>query len=325
VLVSEAMLQQTQVATVIPYFHRFIERFPTIEALASADERQVLRLWQGLGYYSRARNLHAAAKTIVRQCAGRLPRSVDGLLELPGVGRYTACAIASLAFDEPAAVVDGNVTRVLARLDAVEDDPRTGDTRGRLWERAQELLARRRPGDFNSAMMELGAIVCKPSNPRCPACPVRRHCQARAAGLQERIPVPRTTRVRPVVRRWAICVRDRSRWLIEQRPARGRWAGMWQFVTLAADGRLTSTRVTEATGLKTTRPRRLGAISHGLTHRQYEFEVYACERRGGEASWNGRPRAWVTLQELSDYPLPRPHVRIATTLAAERCRALHRD
>ncbi len=174
VLVSEAMLQQTQVATVIPYYQRFLDQFPSIAELACADEHDVLRLWQGLGYYSRARNLHAAAKRIANELGGTFPDTVESLLELPGVGRYTAGAVASIAFDRRAPILDGNVVRVLCRIDKVEGDPREKNTQAGLWTRAEEILPAKRPGDFNSALMELGATICTPRNPRCLFCPVRK-------------------------------------------------------------------------------------------------------------------------------------------------------
>src|SRR6266545_8115268 len=183
VLVSELMLQQTQVSTVVPYFHRFIARFPKVQALARADEQDVLRLWQGLGYYSRARNLHAAAKKVVHELHGRFPRTAQELRRLPGVGRYTAGAIASIAFDEPAPAVDGNVARVFCRLHGHESE-----TQEEWWTCAAKLVAGPRPGDFNSAMMELGAMVCTPKAPKCMLCPVAEHCEALAGGMQEKLP-----------------------------------------------------------------------------------------------------------------------------------------
>ena len=170
------MLQQTQVATVIPYYHRFLEQFPTPAALADADEQQVLRLWQGLGYYSRARNLRRAAQRIVAEHGGKVPDRLDKLLMLPGIGRYTAGAIASIAFGKRAPILDGNVQRVLCRLDAIKGDPRERMVNQTLWKRAEEILPQKRVGDFNSALMELGATVCIPRGPRCLTCPVADHC-----------------------------------------------------------------------------------------------------------------------------------------------------
>jgi A/G-specific adenine glycosylase len=176
VLISETMLQQTQVATVIPYFHRFITKFPTIADLAAADQQEILKLWQGLGYYSRARNLRSAAQMILKDFAGQLPSEVDHLLKLPGVGRYSAGAIASIAFERRAPILDGNVARVLCRIDKIETDPRDRATNAHLWKRAEEILPKKQIGDFNSALMELGATVCTPRNPQCLICPVQKHC-----------------------------------------------------------------------------------------------------------------------------------------------------
>jgi A/G-specific adenine glycosylase len=188
---AEVMLQQTRVAAVTPYYERFVRRFPTVRALARAREADVLRHWAGLGYYSRARNLHRAAKRIVAGHNGRFPRTLQDALALPGVGRYTAAAVLSIAYDEPLAALDGNVARVLARLDAVHGDLRALRRWRKLEERAQALLEARAPGDWNQAMMELGATVCTPRAPRCAECPVARWCRARALGIAERLPAKR--------------------------------------------------------------------------------------------------------------------------------------
>src|SRR5439155_16385916 len=301
------MLQQTQVATVVPYFHRFVERFPTFAALANADEQEVLRLWQGLGYYSRARNLHAAAKCVMKDHGGELPQGVQELQRLPGIGRYTAGAISSIAFDRRAPILDGNVTRVLCRLDHMVDDPRSKEMQQRLWRRAEEILPRRRCGDFNSALMELGATVCTPKNPKCPVCPVREFCEAAARGDQEQIPPPRKREITPLLRRRILCIARGTEYLIEQRPSRGRWAGMWQFVTTDADKRV-------ELGIRVSRPRKIGEVKHALTHRRYEFDVYACNALRGVIDVS--PRRWVTFDQLKQHPLPRPHVRVMEMLTS---------
>ena len=312
VLVSETMLQQTQVATVIPYYQRFLACFPTIESLAQAPEQQILRVWQGLGYYSRARNLHAAAKIVVIQHGGELPSEVERLITLPGIGRYTAGALASIAFNRPAPLLDGNVTRVLCRLEGIETDPRENGTSRKLWSRATELVPRGRPGDFNSALMELGATICTPRNPECLLCPVKSHCIAAKRGIQERIPRTRKSPPLPVVRRYTYCIRHRNRWLLEQRPPRGRWASMWQFITLDAP----NPRSLEMK-LRDIQP--LATIRHALTHRRYEFEIF-------RATIGPRPgrcrqgRRWLTLADLDQYPLPGPHVRILHALEGFACR-----
>jgi A/G-specific adenine glycosylase len=302
------MLQQTQVATVIPYFHRFVQRFPNVADLAAAEEQEVLRHWQGLGYYTRARNLLQCARQIVSDHEGELPGDVVKLQTLAGIGRYTAGAISSIAFGRRVPILDANVTRVLLRLDKIESDSRDRTIQDELWRRAEEMLPRRRIGDFNSALMELGALICTPRSPQCLICPVRSHCEALAAGVAERIPARRKKPPLPLLRRKTFCIQHGDRWLIEQRPATGRWAGMWQFITVAAES--------SDLPVKTTSPRLIGGVSHTLTHRHYEFEVFHCRARGKESRATGDSRRWVDLVELGKFPLPRPHVKIAAMLKA---------
>ena len=302
VLVSEAMLQQTQVATVIAYFRRWVEQFPTVQSLAEADEQAVLRAWQGLGYYSRARNLRRAAQIIVERHGGRVPADVETLLTLPGVGRYTAGAVASLAYDTAASILDGNVVRVLCRIDRIETDPRTPAVQKRLWARAEQILPPGRPGDFNSAMMELGATVCIPRSPQCLICPVAEACESRAAGVQERIPPAKKAAPTPLVER-SVYVLSRPRpdgeteYLIEQRPPTGRWAGMWQFLTLDPAAPPPAGSIIE-----------LGEVRHALTHRRYRFRVFRGEAGTVDLKSNQR---WSTAAELDQYPMPKPHLTIA--------------
>ncbi|HEX8341832.1 MAG TPA: A/G-specific adenine glycosylase [Tepidisphaeraceae bacterium] len=315
VLVSEAMLQQTQVAAVVPYFHRFMAALPTIEALAAADEQVVLRLWQGLGYYSRARNLRKAAGRVVEQFGGVVPATVDELLTLPGVGRYTAGAIASIAYDTPAPILDGNVVRVLCRLDRIEDDPRLPAVRDRLWVRAGEIVPVLRAGDFNQSLMELGATICTPKNPSCLLCPVRRFCRAADAGVQESIPKPRPAKATPLLRRWVVCVRraDGDAYLIEQRPATGRWAGLWQFPTLEAD--LTTpgaATLSAALAMPLSDVRPLTTVRHALTHRQYVFDAFVAVAADAPVA---APRAWATLAEMDALPFSKPQLAIRRALA----------
>jgi A/G-specific adenine glycosylase len=303
VLVSETMLQQTQVTTVIPYYIRFLELFPTISDLAMAPQQTVLRAWQGLGYYSRARNLQAAARHMMTHLGGELPTEAADLQKLPGIGRYTAGAVASIAFGRRAPIVDANVARVLCRLEKITADPRTPAVRELLWTKAGEILPKRRIGDFNSALMELGALLCVPRTPRCLHCPVCAHCAAYAAGVQDRIPPPKPAKELPLLRRRTYCITDGIRWLIEQRPATGRWAGMWQFITIDPAGAELPLKIRDV--------RPLGSVSHGLTHRRYEFEVVRCRGVGEESV---ATRKWVTLEEIDHFPLPRPHVKIAQML-----------
>jgi A/G-specific adenine glycosylase len=316
VLLSETMLQQTQVATVVPYFERFLQRFPTLEHLAQAPEQDVLRLWQGLGYYSRARNLQKCARQIVGEHQGQVPNEVATLLRLPGVGRYTAGAIASLAFDVRAPILDGNVTRALCRIDRIESDPRDREIQASLWRRAEEILPDTRVGDFNSALMELGATVCTPRNPQCLLCPVRAHCESMAAGAQERIPVPKKSAPTPLLERWVFCAEHQGHYLIQQRPPKGRWAGMWQFATVEP-GVSVIAAARQVTGGEVSRPVRLGEVRHALTHRRYRFEAFTCRVTGANGC-NSTSCRWVTLAELDHYPLPKPHLRIAQWLAGGR-------
>lgn len=318
VLLSETMLQQTQVVTVIPYFHRFLKKFPTIEALAAADLQEVLRLWQGLGYYSRAKNLHKAAQAVVNSFSGKLPTALDDLLALPGVGRYTAGAIASLAFDLPAPILDGNVQRVLCRLEAITADPRDRSVNARLWQLAGQILPERRAGDFNSAMMELGAMLCTPRNPQCLLCPVRRHCQAVATGIAEQIPMRRKSKPTPLHHRNVYCIESDGRWLIEQRPPTGRWAGMWQFLTREASEHAPA--MIEIDGRRFEPRAAMGTIRHVLTHRRYEFHVRLMRPSPSKGQPHKLPEIsalasrWASLEELDRYPMPRPHVKIAGML-----------
>lgn len=328
VLVSEAMLQQTQVSTVVPYFNRFTTALPTIQLLAGADEQVVLRLWQGLGYYSRARNLHAAARKIVSDFGGLVPDTLESLRLLPGVGRYTAGAIASIAYNRRAPILDGNVARVLCRIDRIESDSRERMTLAILWARAEQILPRAggRIGDFNSALMELGAMICTPRNPQCLVCPVNTSCQAYAAGVQDRIPPPRKAKQSPLLKRWTFCIRERvangDRYLIEQRPATGRWAGMWQFLTIAPTTKTPTPAALETTsGLRVDSLHRLATLTHTLTHRQYHFTVYTCEMIGGAIMKTDLPRRWIHLSELDQYPLTGPHVKIAQMLKATETNA----
>ena len=309
VLVSEVMLQQTQVATVVDYFHRFIEQFPTIRALARADEQQVLRSWQGLGYYRRARMLHQAAKMVVTRHRGRMPQTVTGLLELPGIGRYTAGAVASIAFGACEPVVDGNVARVLARLTGERQPADHPQVLGRTWDAMGELVRMRRgrfgPGDVNQSVMELGAVVCLPRGPRCAACPVRRMCAAHLTGEPQRFGAKAARKLpRPVTHR-IIAIHRGTRWLFEQRPDEGLWAGMWQMPTWESvngdDAAAMTLAARERYGLSLRPAIRIGEFQHVTTHRRIRFEIYsAAAGRGGARRRRG---LWRKLEEIADLPL----------------------
>ncbi|QNN24711.1 A/G-specific adenine glycosylase [Planctomycetales bacterium ZRK34] len=330
VLVSEAMLQQTQVATVVGYFQRFMKRWPTVDDLAATDEQDVLHLWQGLGYYRRARHLHRAAQVIVKEHGGQLPDDVASLLKLPGVGAYTAGAIASIGFGKAEPLVDGNVVRVLARWFALEGG--IGDAAGkkRFWDAALrmveiEVLTRRRfsPGDWNQAVMELGALVCTPRAPRCDDCPVATWCAAKRQGRVDELPTPRVrTRQIGVVHRVAALRRD-GRWLVRQRGDGGLWAGLWE---LATEEREVSPRpssrglrawVHDQTGLEAGPMKLAGMFDHMTTHRRIRFEIWVARVQGGRLR-RGAGR-WCTLDQAVDLAMSNPQ-RQALKLLAEKHR-----
>ena len=232
ILVSETMLVQTTVAAVVPYFARFLARFPTVAALAAADEAEVVKAWEGLGYYRRARQLHAAARAVVRDHGGVIPDDPEAVRALPGVGRYIAGAVLSFAFDRPAPIVEANTQRVLARWLAWRGDLKASATQARLWEAAGRLVPPVGAGTFNQAFMELGALVCTPRAPLCLVCPVSAECRARALGLQDRAPVT-TPRPPPLASAEASALVFREgRVLIVERGAGGLWAGFWEFPTV---------------------------------------------------------------------------------------------
>ncbi len=316
--ISEVMAQQTTIQAVIPFWERFLASFPDVRALAAAPFDEVLRHWAGLGYYRRARYLHAAARTVVTEHAGELPRTSAGWLTLPGIGSYTAAAIASIAFAEPVAVVDGNVVRVLARFDRVVEPPDRAPARRRFAARAGELLDPARPGDSNQALMELGATVCTPRAPRCPACPWTGACLARAAGDPERFPaaVPRPETV-PVLR-GAVLVRDRRGRVLLRRIPEGEvnagllelpsaaireWPGgssvesLSRTTDLVALARRSLGRaLARDAGLAVTLRDALGTERHAITHRRITVVLFAATLRG--AAPHGRGWSWTEPEEL---------------------------
>jgi A/G-specific adenine glycosylase len=236
ILVSELMLVQTTVAAVVPYFERFIGRYPDIAALAAADLADVLKAWEGLGYYRRARHLHAAARAVVDEHGGVFPRDPAAVRELPGVGRYIAGAILSFAFDQPEPIVEANTQRALARLVAMQQNLKTAEAQKRLWEAAERLVPPQNAGAFNQALMELGALVCTPREPACLLCPVARFCDAKRLGLQDRLPEI-TPKPRPqVVTEAAVVVKQDGRVLIVQRGLGRLWEQFWEFPTIHLTG-----------------------------------------------------------------------------------------
>jgi A/G-specific adenine glycosylase len=329
VLVSEAMLQQTQVATVIPYFHRFIAALPTVGDLADADEQTVLRLWQGLGYYRRARNLHAAARVIQREHASRVPDTVEALLNLPGVGRYTAGAIASIAYGRPAPILDGNVARVLARLFLIERPVDAPDTRKTLWQLAEALVPDRRAGDFNQALMELGALVCTKANPSCKTCPLAGECDALKADRVSAVPVPAIRKAPIPVHHHILAIERAGRFLFQQRPAAGLWSNMWQLPTVESwNGKVNGTTINawiaEHLGLVTAPPTSSGVFTHQTTHRTISFYLWRTQVASGRLRTGAGQ--WRSLNALDDLPLPNPQrkaIKVLTVQTTSRSGPAH--
>ncbi len=275
--VSETMLQQTRAGTALPYYERFLQELPTVKALAEAPEGRVLALWSGLGYYRRARMLHAAARQVVVDHGGVIPGEVAELRELSGVGAYTAGAVASIAFKRRAAVVDGNVARVLARLFAIEDDVKTAAGTAKLWRLAEALVpdGDGDPGDWNQSLMELGATVCVPRAPRCGECPVSASCLARARGIAATL--PRTSPRRPprAVRRAAIVVTSESAVLLARRRTGGLWGGLWEPPSCDADAGdgAHAIALARVLGIDRARLEPAGEVVHLLSHRRRVVEV----------------------------------------------------
>ncbi|HPD17407.1 MAG TPA: A/G-specific adenine glycosylase [Planctomycetota bacterium] len=307
---AEVMLQQTRVDAVIPYYRRFLSRFPTLTALAAAPLEEVLWAWAGLGYYARARNLHAAARRVVAEHGGRVPRDLEELRALPGVGRYTAGAVLSIAFDVPAPVLDGNVARVLARLLRLRGDIRAAATQRRLWRVAEQLIPSGRAGDFNQAMMELGALVCTPARPRCPRCPAARLCGAFLHGEQEEL--PRKARRGPVPHFdvGVGLVWRRGRVLIARRPPSGLLGGLWEFPGGKREEgepleETVRREVREEVGLEIGRLSPLVICQHAYSHFRVTLHAFECRAPRGRA----RPLAceavrWVRPADLAAYPFP---------------------
>jgi A/G-specific adenine glycosylase len=309
---SEVMLQQTRVEAVRPYFARWMERFPTLESLAAADHDEVMKAWEGLGYYSRARNLHRAVREVAERYGGRVPDDPALFRALPGVGRYTGGAVLSIAFGRQEPVVDGNVRRVLARL-TDQPEPKDRD----LWDMAEALVVGERPGDLNQALMELGATVCTPRSPRCGSCPVSDGCLARAAGTQEQRPMPRKARPLPHEQTATAVVVRGGEVLMARRPTAGRLGGMWEFpgaVRAAAESAVEAAAraVLDGVGVSVATGETLGSVDHIFTHVRVTYEAILCTLVSGEPSPIRYDQArWIPISRIGELALPRAQQRIA--------------
>ena len=328
---SEVMLQQTQVATVIPYYERFRSRFLTVQDLAKADPDEVVRMWAGLGYYSRARNLHRAARKVAAEFGGRFPATAEELRKLPGIGRYIAGAVASVAFGARSPVVDGNVARVLARLFGLRQDPRAAAGQKTLWQLAGDLLPESRCGDFNQALMELGATICSPGKAaRCEMCPLRAKCSALAAGAVADLPIRVPRREVKCETHVVAAIEQAEQWLFMKRPARGLWGGLWEMPSEPLDGETTARMAARLARESIGRSSRIAIrdcavesrpfcdFRHQLTHRTIRFVGHICRinrgpgrgttRRQGPrpAMLPGKQRGalrWLALEEVGSLGL----------------------
>jgi len=343
------MLQQTTVAAVVPYFERFLAKFPDVRSLAAANIDDVLRLWEGLGYYSRARNLHKAAMAIERDHGGVFPNDADALQLLPGVGRYTAGAIASFAFDQPAPIVEANTERLYARLMALTEDVRSSASQRLLWDYATEIVPRRRPGDFNQALMDIGSQICQPNQPNCPACPLKSCCEAFASGNQNELPVRKPRIAITKVDEICVVIRSRNKYLLRRRSEGERWAGMWDFVRLelsAAEVKLLPTarnsyqaktkisaarnvfrsvynglpdmvqkRILEQIGAKVGRVVAALEFSYSVTRYRVRLKSFLCDSNVTRNS-QAENTQWFTARELVELPLSRTGRQVADWLAS---------
>lgn len=319
---SEIMLQQTRIAAVEPYYARFLERFPTVQVLAAAPLDDVLKAWEGLGYYARARNLHRLAQTLVNDHQGQFPATAAALQQLPGIGRYTAAAIASIAFGQPAAVLDGNVVRVLARLTDLTDDVTQPATQAQLWQWAAALLPAERPGDYNQALMDLGRTVCTPRRPACQACPLAAHCLAYQRGTTAQRPVKKAKApLSHVHAAGAVLCDEEDRLLLVQRLPKGLLGGLWTLPGGACepDESLPEglrRHVLADLGLEIAVAGQMAVATQTLTHLHLTLRAFACEILDGHPRvLNVAAYNWVTLAEAQHFSLGKADREVIEKLA----------
>jgi A/G-specific adenine glycosylase len=323
--VSEVMLQQTQVNTVIPYYKKFMASFPDIEALASANQETVLKKWEGLGYYARARNLHRAAQQVQQRYQGEIPTKRHEFKKLPGVGDYISAAVLSIAFGQPYGVVDGNVKRVLARLCMVPEPVNDTSAYKVFQALADRLLDEKQPGTYNQALMELGALVCKPAGPRCAQCPLPEHCLAFQKQATAAYPKRRQRKAVPLYRVAAGVVFRQDRVLITRRREEGLLGGLWEF----PGGKVLPgerpedacvREIKEETNLAVRVTNFLKRVQHGYTHFKIKMDVFCCAYKAGEVRLQGPiDYRWIKLTEISDYPFPRANHKFIPHLLENNC------
>lgn len=310
--ISEIMLQQTRVEQATPYFRQFISLFPTVYHLAKADQQEVLKAWEGLGYYSRARNLHTAAKMVVNDFDGKLPQTYDEIIQLKGIGPYTAAAITSIAFNKANAVVDGNVIRVLTRYYGIEDDTRSAKTRNQVQQYANELIDKNHPGDFNQALMELGSIVCTPASPDCLNCPIQAECVASKMAKTDSIPYKSPAKKKPHnIIGVGIIEREDGKVLIALRPENAMLGGLWEFPggKMEKGEHIAETverELLEELGVKVKAYKELMSLKHTYSHFSITLHAWFCKLLSGEPKPNSSQEIrWVERAELEQFPFPK--------------------
>ncbi len=304
--VSEIMLQQTQVATVIPYYQNFLKSFPTVRRLAKTDLSNVLKVWEGLGYYSRARNLHRASQIVSNHFHGEIPDQLEGLLALPGIGRYTAGAILSIAFNEDAPILDGNVKRVLSRLFATG-----GKNESLLWRLSESLIPKGHASFFNQGLMDLGATICTPKEPPCLRCPLRDLCRGRASGDPERFPAKTPKKKIPHIEAVSAVIEENGKVLLKRRPWEGLLGGLWEFPNWSIEGEkdlkeYLKHKVKTEIGLNVKSEEAIGSFRQTFSHFKLTLQVFHCRLLNGKA--RGK---WVSTRKLHALPMSRIHRHIA--------------
>ena len=318
--VSEVMLQQTQVETVVPYFERFMQRFPTLESLAKAEQAEVLQLWEGLGYYSRARNIHKAAQLVWQEHEGELPQTFAELRELPGVGRYIASAIASIAFQQPVPALDANCRRVYIRLLNLQMPLGTPDLEHTLWRYAQQLLPQERPGDFNQAVMELGERICKPKTPLCEQCPLQTTCLAFTQGTPSSLPKRQAKPPVPHYTVTAAVITQGQFVLIAQRPPNSLLGGLWEFLGGKLEPEDSSLEdclkreIREELGLEIVVENGFGVYRHAYTHFRITLHAFLCTLLPGQSTSNLSHVRWVLPTQLDEFAMGKVDRQIARRL-----------
>lgn len=318
---SEVMLQQTRVDQAVPYFNRFIERFPTVYDLAKADQQEVLKVWEGLGYYSRARHLHEAAQTVVKAFNGQIPDKWDEIIKLKGIGPYTASAVLSIAFQKPHAVVDGNVIRLLSRFFGIENDVRSSKTKKQIQQYADGLIDQNQPGDFNQALMELGARICTLSEPNCMQCPLQANCVAFKTVKTDEIPYKSPAKKVPHHDIGVgILVNDKNQVLIAQRPEDTMLGGLWEFPggKQKPDESIEETTVRELReelGVEVQITDSFMQLNHTYSHFKITLHAFLCELVSGTPKANAAQQIkWVSVNELDNYPFPKANRRLTEKL-----------